>query len=77
MLMVVLLVRAKDATMERPYRLTRATYRGVNGWKITGGPGVFSVSVFFEHECAARRTIAQLRTDPGFRLGLEHFEVTS
>lgn len=59
--------------MKRPYRLVRKTYRGVPGWLIFGGPGVFPVSVFFEHESAARRTIAKIRTDPDFQLGLEDY----
>lgn len=50
------------------YRLTKKTYRGTAGHHIGGGPGPFSVSIFFEHESAARRTIAKLRTISGYQI---------
>lgn len=62
--------------MKRPYRLIPKVYRGVSGWLITGGPGVFPVSVFFEHESAARRTIGYLRTIPGYQIGSADWEAS-
>lgn len=58
----------------RPFRLTQGTYRNVNGWFITGGPGVFPVSIFMEHESAARRTIGVLRSVPHYQTTVADFE---
>jgi hypothetical protein len=56
------------------FRLTRRTWRGVDGWHIGSGPGPFPVSIFFEHESAARRTIGRLRSDPDYRVEVADFE---
>lgn len=60
--------------MRCPYRLTRTTYRGVPGWLISGGLSLFGVSIFFEHETAARRTIAKMREDADYQIITADFE---
>lgn len=56
-------------------RVAKGSYRGVDGWRITGTDARGRhVRVFFEHESAARRTIDRLRDDSTYEVELEDFE---
>jgi hypothetical protein len=54
------------------FQVRRSTYRGVAGWSLTGDGG--RCSIFFEHECAARRTAAKKRKDPNYMTTLADWE---
>jgi len=53
------------------------TYRGEKGWKLSGSPAGrrhYRVSMFFEHEGAARRTFKRLVEDPDYETTSKDFE---
>lgn len=62
--------------MRHSMSVRRCTYRGVQGWQLVGrraGSG-FSMSCFFEHESAARRTFRRMVDDPSYEFTLRDFE---
>lgn len=58
-------------------QVRKSRYRGADGWLLCGTPSPhhWSLSVFFEHETAARRTAERIRANPDtYEIDSEDFE---
>lgn len=54
----------------------KCTYRDIAGWTLSGSPrgSNHRLSIFFEHESAARRTFERFVDDPTYVMTTEDFE---
>lgn len=61
--------------MRHSLAVRRFTYRGDVGWKLSGSPAGshHRLSMFFEHEAAARRTFRHFVDNPNYVTTTEDF----
>lgn len=62
--------------MRHTLSVRRTIYRGVAGWSLSGTPAgtTYRLSIFFEHESAARRTFRHFADDPTYVTSPKDFE---